>query len=76
MDGVFVMVIAIVAISTTAGVVNNYLKTRRLALEAGPGDEVRAELDALRKRVAVLEEIVTDNRYHLSQELDRLERQA
>ena len=73
---VFGMVVAIVAISCTAGVINNYLKTKRLAYRQGPGEDVSAELEALKQRVAVLEEIVTDDRYRLNRELDRLERHA
>ena len=76
MDSVFVMVVLIVLISCAAGVLNNYLKTQRLAAKAAPGEEVLAELDALRERVEVLEKIVTDEKYALNQELNRLENQA
>lgn len=76
MDDIAAMVVAIVAISCAAGVINNYLKTRRAAYRQGPGEDLVAELEALRERVAVLEEIVTDERYHLQRELDRLERRA
>jgi hypothetical protein len=71
---VFTMVVVIVAISVGAGVANNYLRNRRLELQGGSG-QMRAELDALRERVRVLEEIVTDNRYHLNTEFERLERE-
>lgn len=70
------MVVAIVAMSVTAGIVNNYLKTMRQAQRGGVSDDVRAELDALRERVRVLEEIVTDDRFHLNAEIGRLERQG
>ena len=73
---VFSMVVAIVAISCTAGVINNYLKTRRLEYKQAPGAELEAELGALKERIAVLEEIVTDDRYRLNRELEKLERQA
>lgn len=76
MESVFVMVVLIVLISTSAGVVNNYLKTKRLAAKAAPGDDMLAELDQLRERVEVLEKIVTEDKYHLNKELDRLEKQA
>ena len=76
MDDIAAMVVAIVAISCAAGVINNYLKTRRAAYRRGPGDDVAAELEAPKERIAVLEEIVTDERYHLQRELDRLERRA
>jgi hypothetical protein len=73
---VFTMVVLIVAISCGAGVINNYLKNQRLAHKGAPSEDVLAELDALKQRVAALEEIVTDERYHLEREFDRLERQA
>jgi cell division protein FtsB len=67
----FSMVVAIVAISCTAGIINNYLKTKRLEQK-----QLEAEVEALKQRVAVLEEIVTDDRYRLNRELEKLERQA
>lgn len=73
---VFTMVVAIVVVSCAAGIVNNYLKTRRLEHKTAPRAELEVEVEALKQRVAVLEEIVTDDRYRLSRELDRLERQA
>jgi len=76
MDDIAAMVGAIVAISCAAGVINNYLKTKRVAARSAPGDDARAEIEALKQRVAVLEEIVTDDRYRLNKELDRLERHA
>lgn len=69
---VFSMVVAIVAISCLAGMVNNYLKTRRLSYKVAPGEEIAAELESLKQRVAVLEEIVTDDRYRLNKEFNRL----
>jgi phage shock protein C len=73
---VFTMVVLIVAISCGAGVINNYLKNQRMMLKGAPSEELLGELDALKQRVAALEEIVTDERYDLRRELDRLERQA
>lgn len=73
---VFTMVVVIVTVSCLAGVINNYLKTRRVEQRNSPGPEVEAELAALKQRVAVLEEIVTDEGYRLHREIDRLERQA
>lgn len=69
---VFSMVVAIVAISCVAGMVNNYLKTQRVAYKAAPGEEFASELESLKQRVAVLEEIVTDDRYRLEKEFNRL----
>ena len=71
---VFTMVVLIVLISCGAGVLNNYLKNRRLALARLPDQDLAAELDRLRQRVAVLEKIVTEPGYHLNQELKQLER--
>lgn len=65
-----------VLISCAAGVTNNDLKTHRLAAKAAPGEELLAQLDQLRERVEVLEKIVTDDKYHLNRELDRLENQG
>ena len=73
---VFSMVVMIVLISCGAGVMNNYLKNRRLESHVDMNDEALAELDALRARVEVLEEIVTDSKHQLARELDQLERQA
>lgn len=73
---VFTMVVLIVLISCGAGVLNNYLKNRRLALTRLPDQDLAAELETLRQRIAVLEEIVTEPGYHLNQELKQLERQA
>ena len=76
MEDVFIMVVLIVLISCGAGVINNYLRTQRLAAKAAPGEDMLAELDRLRERVEVLEKIVTDEKYDLNRELNRLERQA
>ncbi len=73
---VFDMVVAVVAISCAAGVINNYLKNKRLERQVTPDPDLATELEALKQRVAVLEEIVTDERYHLKKELDQLERRA
>jgi hypothetical protein len=35
------------AISCAAGVINNYLKTKRMSYRQGPGEEIHAEVDAL-----------------------------
>jgi hypothetical protein len=70
------MVVVIVAVACATSVVSDYLKTQRVQAKQQPTAEVEAELEALKQRVAVLEEIVTDHRYELSRELDRLERRA
>ena len=75
MDGP-TMVVVIVLVSCLAGAYNNHLKTKRQTHKAGLSDDTLAELDDLRERVEVLEKIVTDDRYHLSRELNELERRA
>jgi cell division protein FtsB len=73
---VFTMVVLIVLISCGAGVLNNYLKTRRLAIKAAPDEDQWAEFEQLRERVEVLEKIVTDDKYDLNKELNHLENQG
>jgi hypothetical protein len=75
MEDVFIMVVLIVLISCGAGVINNYLRTQRLAAKAAPGEDMLAELDRLRERVEVLEKIVTDEKFHLAKEISHLERE-
>lgn len=72
----FSMVVAIVAISVGAGLINTWLKTRA---KSRPDDGVREDLAAtrqdvsrLKERVRVLEEIVTDKERQLSDEIRRL----
>ena len=76
MDSVFTMVVLIVLISCGAGVANNYLRNQRKQAEAGADPQVRSDLDHLRERVEVLEKIVTDEKYHLVKEINRLERES
>ncbi|MCZ6710455.1 MAG: hypothetical protein O7B25_08840 [Gammaproteobacteria bacterium] len=73
---VFTMVVLIVLISCGAGVLNNYLKTRRLAAKAAPDEDQWAQFQQLRERVEVLEKIVTEDKYDLNKELNRLENQG
>ncbi len=71
------MIVLVVLIGTGAGVISDYLKTQRVKVSklADVDDgHLQAELQALRDRVAVLEKIVTDERYELSRELNALER--
>lgn len=73
---VFLFVIMVVLIGCGSGVLNNYLKNQRERDKYSVNEDVAVELSALRERIEVLERIVTDEKYHLSKELDRLERQA
>ena len=73
---VFTMVVVIVVVACATSVISDYLKTRRAEWKSAPRAELEEEIQSLKQRVAVLEEIVTDEKYRLTRELDRLERQA
>jgi len=72
---VFTMVVAIVAISTVAGLVSRWLKVaERMQSQQGPAnDQLRQEVAALRERVATLEQIVTDPGFELKRQIQALE---
>ncbi len=53
----------------------DYRAQRSRYVDAQPGPE-QGELEALRERVAILEEIVTEPRYQLSDAIDALEPSA
>jgi len=73
---VFTFVIIVVIIGCGTGVLTEYLKTKRRTAEADVDPGLFEELDNLRQRVEVLERIVTDEKYNLQKEIDRLERSA
>lgn len=53
---------------------DSYLKHQKAKLDAGRGDEDLArELESLKERIAVLEEIVTDGRFQLEREIKALD---
>ncbi|MYF11625.1 MAG: hypothetical protein F4229_11700 [Gammaproteobacteria bacterium] len=69
---VFTMVVIIVFIGCATGVATEYFKSRaKVASKVNP--EVQREVEDLRKRVEVLEEIVTDDKYDLAKEINRLD---
>jgi hypothetical protein len=73
MSDVFIFVLAIVFIGCASGVINNVLRNQRQQRELGGADDsIVAEVSDLRARIEVLEKIVTDEKYHLSREIDRL----
>jgi len=73
MHDVFIMVIAIVALSVGAGMYRDYQKTQRQIGKNTEADiDLREELNRLADRVATLEEIVTDGKYELNRELEQL----
>ncbi len=66
-------VVCIVAIGCTAGVVSEYLKMRTKKQEGSADiDETLAHMEELEERVRVLEIIVTENKFDLSKEIDKL----
>ena len=73
---VFTFVIIIVIVGCGTGVLTEYFKNKREASEFEGDEAVYEELTDLRKRVEVLERIVTDEKYNLQKEIDRLERSA
>ena len=74
MEGVFLMVVLIVLISCGAGVATKYLQLRQRQLKAHGDDGVREELEEMKERIEVLEKIVTDRKFRLSDEIADLER--
>lgn len=68
----FTMVVLIVLI-----VFGSKMLTRKQQFKNLPRDEeLLEELDHLRERVAILEEIVTDEKFQLQRDLNRLEREG
>ncbi len=66
-------VVCIVAIGVTAGVVSEYLKMRAKKQEGSADiDETLAHMEEFEERVRVLERIVTENKFYLSKEIDKL----
>jgi uncharacterized protein YlxW (UPF0749 family) len=72
----FSMVVAIVAISVGAGVVNNYFKMKQATQRNVDQDrelsDVKAEVARLADRVKVLEKIAVDADRQLSNEISKL----
>lgn len=72
----FSMVVAIVALSVGAGVINNYFKMKRATARNVDQDrdvtELRSEVAKLTDRVKVLERLVVDADKQLSSEISRL----
>ena len=66
-------VLCIVAIVFAANTVQQYLKLRHRKEAKGVlAEETQAQLDALEDRIKVLERIVTENKFDLRDEIDKL----
>ncbi|MGI9225935.1 MAG: hypothetical protein ACR2QX_15730 [Woeseiaceae bacterium] len=66
-------VVCIVAIVLAANTVQQYLKLRHRKEEKNVvAEETQAQLDKLEERIQVLERIVTENKFDLRQEINKL----
>lgn len=73
MNGNFFWIVCIVAIVFAAGTYDKYLKAKKEEQTKDPAlDESLAKIERLEERIRVLERIVTENKYDLSSEIDRL----
>lgn len=66
-------VVCIVAIVFTADTIQRYLKVKEKKKEQDPElEETLAHIEKLEERIRVLERIVTENKFDLGREIDRL----
>jgi hypothetical protein len=72
----FSMVVAIVALSVGAGVINNWIKMKQATQRNADQDrelgDVKAEVAKLQDRVRVLEKLAVDGDRQLSAEINKL----
>ncbi len=67
-------VVCIVAVVMTADTIQKYLKMKSKERENDPElESTLAHIEALEERIRVLERIVTENKFDLRNEIDRLE---
>ena len=68
-------IVLVVLIACVTGVAMHYIseknKAEGIASNEGP-DDLLAQLDAIEERVRVLERIITENKFDLKKEIDRL----
>lgn len=68
-------IVLIVLIACVTGVVMHYISEKNKAAEAvsnEDSDNLLAQLDAIEERVRVLERIITENKFDLKREIERL----
>ena len=66
-------IVCIVAIVFTADTIQKYLKVKNQKKESDPElEETLAQIERLEERIRVLERIVTENRFDLGREIDKL----
>ena len=64
----------VVCIVATADTIQKYLKMKNKEKENDPElEETLAHIERLEERIRVLERIVTENKYDLGREIDKLE---
>ena len=65
-------IFCIVAIACATGVLREYFKSRSAREKRGLSDDTLSQIDALEERIRVLERIVTEHRFDLKREIERL----
>jgi len=66
-------IVCIVAIVFTADTIQKYLKVKNKKNESDPElEETLAQIERLEERIRVLERIVTESRFDLGREIDKL----
>ena len=66
-------VVMIVLIACTTSVIMEYLKTQHKKKDSNAeAENAAAQLDALEERIRVLERIVTEKKFDLKREIDKL----
>ena len=67
-------VVCIVAIVFTADTIHKYMKMKKEERKSDPElEETLAHIEKLEERIRVLERIVTENKYDLGREIEKLE---
>ncbi|MDX2412387.1 MAG: hypothetical protein QNK16_09040 [Woeseiaceae bacterium] len=73
MNGTFVFIITIIAMGIGANIVQTLIKARTAKKNDSPElEEALAQIDKLEERIRVLERIVTENKYDLRHEINKL----
>jgi len=73
MNGTFVFIITIVAIVMGAQTLQKIITARNAKKDDSPElEEALAQIDKLEERIRVLERIVTENKYDLRHEINKL----
>ncbi len=68
-------IVMIVLIACVTGVLMHYISEKNKSAESvdkSLADDVLAQLDAIEERVRVLERIITENKFDLKREIERL----